>query len=199
MDISNTDATSSTAHRYDAAMLNNAYTSLINTGITFTNMDEMRNSDTTNLNNKEKKDMKSKAIVDLYFANLKAAVEEKTNKIVKELTEADSIVTAIQQKVNEIRNIISDNKENLADKHASFEVSVDDLISEDTEAAITKTYLENMEENIRLDTLKKEIMTMLTPCETYNDEMEILFAYGIIDDDGKLIHPEPEDDTAQTK
>lgn len=199
MGISNTDAISNTAHRYDAAMLNNAYTSLINTSITFTNMDKMRNSDTTNINNKEKKDMKSKSIVELYFANLKAAVEEKTNKIVKELMEADSIVTAIQQKINEIRNIISDNKENLADKYASFDVEIGDLMTVDTEAAITKAYEEKKEENIRLDTLKKEIMTMLTPCETYNDEMEILFAYGIIDDDGKLIHPEPEDDAAQSK
>lgn len=55
MGIPNTDAISNTAHRYDDAILNNAYASLINTGITFMNTNKMCNSNTTNLNNKEKK------------------------------------------------------------------------------------------------------------------------------------------------
>lgn len=143
--------------------------------------------------------MKSKSIVELYFDNLKAAVEEKTMKTVKELVAADPIVFEIQQKVNEIRNIISKNKESIVDRYASFDVSIDDLITVDAEVAITKAYEEKKEEYNRLDSLKREIMTMLTPCETYNEEMEILFAYGIIDDDGKLIHPEQEDDVAQSK
>lgn len=139
--------------------------------------------------------MKSQAIVELYFSNLKAAVEEKTKKTVRELTEADSIVTAVQQKVDEIQNIIAENKESIADRHASFDVEIGDLITVDTEAAITKVYKEKKEEDSRLNSLKREILTMLTPCETYSEEMEILFAYGIIDDDGKLIHPELQDGT----
>lgn len=193
MGISINNAACAYRHRYDVAMPNDIYTSLIDAYIPFTSMDKMRNSDTTNLNNKEeKKDMKSKVIVNLYFANLKAAVEEKTEKTVKGLTAADPIVSAIQQKVDEIRTIISDNKKNLADNFTSFDVEIGDLITVDTEAAITKAYEEKKEEDSRLDSLKREIITMLTPCETYNDEMEILFAYGIIDDDGKLIHPEQE-------
>lgn len=176
MKYTNTNATSNADYWYDAVMLNNAY-----------------KTDITNLNSKEEKSkMKSQVIVDLYFRNLKEAVEEKTMKTVEELTATDPIVSAIQQKVNEIRDIISDNKENLADKYASFDVKIGDLMTVDTEAAIAKAYEEKKEEDSRLDSLKREIVTMLTPCETYNDEIEILFAYGIIDDDGKLIHPEQE-------
>lgn len=176
MGISNTNSTSDTTYWCDAAMLNNAY-----------------NTDITNLNNKEEnKEMKSQVIVDLYFRNLKEAVEEMTMKTVEELTAADPIVSEIQQKVNEIRDIISKNKEIIADRYASFDVMIRDLITVDTEAAITKAYEEKKKEDSRLESLKREIMTMLTPCETYNDEIKILFAYGIIDDDGILIHPEQE-------
>lgn len=144
---------------------------------------------------KEKIEMKSQAIVDLYFSNLKAASKEKNMKIINELTAADPIVSEIQQKVNEIRNIIAKNKESIADRHASFDVEIGDLITVDTEVAITKAYKEKIEEDSRLNSLKKEIITMLAPCETYSEEMEILFAYDIIDDDGKLIHPELQDGT----
>ena len=152
-------------------------------------MDQLNNINSL----KEKNNMKSKVILDLYFNNMKAAVKEKTENTIDALTSTDPIVSAIQQKVCEIRKIIDDNMHSIASKDASFDVKIDDLMSKETEASIEKIYEERETEINRLNMLKNEIMTMLTPCETYDEELDILFAYGIIDDDGKLIHPDAND------
>lgn len=184
MDKANIDIGLSTGDWYDIWKRKYAaYNGIVGTGNTCNIYITKQNSE------KEKIEMKSQAIVDLYFSNLKAASKEKNMKIINELTAADPIVSEIQQKVNDIRNIIAENKESIADRHASFDVEIGDLITVDTEAAITKAYEEKKKEDNRLDSLKREIITMLTPCETYGEEMEILFAYDIIDDDGRLIHP----------
>lgn len=134
--------------------------------------------------------MKSKSIVELYFDNMKAAVKEKTSKTVDALTAADPIISAVQKKINEIQKIINDNSQILACQSTSFDVEVGDLMSKETEASIEKAYTERAKEVNRLNMLKNEILTMLTPCETYDDEMEVLYVYGIIDEDGKLVHPD---------
>lgn len=141
-------------------------------------------------NKEEKKDMKSKSIVELYFNNMKAAVKEKTSKTVNALTAADPIISAVQKKIDEIQKIINDNSQILACRSTSFDVEVGDLMSKETEASIEKAYTERAKEVNRLNMLKNEILTMLTPCETYDDEMEVLYVYGIIDEDGKLVHPD---------
>lgn len=138
----------------------------------------------------EKKDMKSKSIVELYFNNMKTAVKEKTSKTVNALTAADPIISAVQKKIDEIQKIINDNSQILACQSTSFDVEVGDLMSKETEASIEKAYTEKVKEVNRLNMLKNEILTMLTPCETYDEEMEVLFVYGIIDEDGKLVHPD---------
>lgn len=141
-------------------------------------------------NKEEKKDMKSKSIVELYFNNMKAAVKEKTSKTVNALTAADPIISAVQKKIDEIQKIINDNSQILACRSTSFDVEVGDLMSKETETSIEKAYTERAKEVNRLNMLKNEILTMLTPCETYDDEMEVLYVYGIIDEDGKLVHPD---------
>ena len=91
-----------------------------------------------------------------------------------------------------MNDIIRANKEEICPclAEAELEVDVDDYITRETDELLTESNEEYAAEIARLGDLRREVLTMLKPCEDYEQAQGVLFAYNIIDADGRLIKPE---------
>ena len=129
------------------------------------------------------KNMKTEKIIDMWYEKSKIEITEKYTDLSEKLINDDKNVALINKSIDDLNTKL---KENDCSKTIPYPVlKVTYLTPEfkmqlceinDKESKVFKSLLEKY----------KEIKTMVSACETYEQEIEILKSYGVIDKDGKL-------------
>ncbi len=130
--------------------------------------------------NDNMKEIRTKGIVDLWFRKEYNKISEEMEDVRKSILNDDNLYLSVKTKVDEINSIIVEQgyDEVLIDLDCYTDNTTDKLLNDLDHANIVK-----------IDTLKNkktEILAMLSACDTYEQEMEVLKTYGVVDESGKL-------------
>lgn len=125
---------------------------------------------------KIKEEKKEMELLDIYFNEKQREIREKYNEKSVKIKCKDPVykeLTDIAKKYSGVRGVVC---------YAGCDFEYDD--------EIRKALVKNDRDcDVQLDAmfnLKKEIMAQLDICETYEQKMNVLKAYGVIDENGKL-------------
>lgn len=136
-------------------------------------LDEVRKEEKADM-----KEIKNQKVVDLYFSRKQNELDEIHKERRKNIINADAnyiFASELQKQLNEYAK----DKEEL--KNAKLNI-IELPITEETKEAITKLDDEFIKSCKSLEDEKKEILVMLSGCETYEQEMVILKSYRIVDE-----------------
>lgn len=124
------------------------------------------------------KEIKNQKVVDLYFERKKNILEEEHRATQEAIIEADKNYIFVQQLKDQFNAYVEENEI----KNINKDIAEDALpLTEETNNKYDEIYNDYLNKVRELKNLKEEITAMLSGCETYEQEMEILHTYNIID------------------
>ena len=142
-------------------------------------------SDLKKLEEEENK-MKTREIVELYFDKCKQNLYEETIRARDRITEWDANVIALNKLMDEMKTITETvNPGHLIIKEECLAF----YYTEETIDKLNALSEKEREELANLNSDNIEVLTMLSGCETYEQEMTILKAYNIVTNDLILATP----------
>ncbi len=129
--------------------------------------------------NKEREEKKMKEIlnqkvVDLYFKRKKEVLEKEFDTIRENIKEADSNYIFIKQHNDQINEYIK------SSELKGISVNVKLPLTEESVAKRDEADNDYKKKINELNNIKEEILALLSGCETYEQEMEILHTYKIV-------------------
>ena len=129
------------------------------------------------------KEIKNQKVVDLYFERKKEALEEKYKTAKEAIVEADKNYIFVKQLKKQFKEYIDENEieGSLIEPVISLPLTTESI---DT---LDKVGEDNYKKTKELYSIKEEITALLSGCETYEQEMEILRSYNIVTVDNKLV------------
>ena len=154
-------------------------TSITTTSVTNSVQDAIDNYFTKKKESEESKmsEIKNQKVVDLYFKRKKEALEEEFETINKSIVESDKNQIFIQNLKETYDKFIEENEiEGVSDK---FSLPRLPLTSE-SQNKFDESCSNYKKKADELNNLKEEITALLSGCETYEQEMEILQTYQIV-------------------
>lgn len=144
---------------------------------------ETYNCTETNYNNDKEKKMKTKEILDLWYEksmdNILACYAKKKS----EIFENDVVNKRIKESINKLNEDLKEYGISITDTLLS---TILGLTTKETAEEIRKNEQLCCEAKKKLITTVREIKTMASACETYEQEIKILETYDVIDSKGKL-------------
>ena len=129
------------------------------------------------------KEIKNQKVVDLYFERKVRELKKKLDADIKAAEDVDPHKSFVEYLRCEFNTYV----ENNADLNGKFKFEVTLPCTPECSKEIEKLRNMSMDEVEKVHEMKHEVLTMLSGCETYDQEMEVLKAYGIIGTDGKLV------------
>jgi len=142
------------------------------------NLKEIKESEETKM-----KEIKNQQVVDLYFKRKQDAINKALDNAQRRIVEADKNHIFINQlkeqyntyvEENEIKNVVV----------PSFSLTLPLTVESNNEfKRVSSEFNKQLDE---LNNLKEEIIAMLSGCVAYEQEMEILKSYGIVDENHKM-------------
>ena len=127
------------------------------------------------------KEIKNQKVVDLYFKRKEKALEDEFDAIREKVKEADANYIFIKQYNDQINEYIKTNE--IKDLCINVELP----LTEESVAKRNEAYDDYRKKLDDLNNIKEEITALLSGCETYEQEMEILRSYNIVTVDNKLV------------
>ena len=143
-------------------------------------------------------EVKSKTIkiLDLWklkrFEQVSDTYEETTEELYNNDFLYKSLLEIVEQMVDKITqeypDVLKENKTNKEDMSLAILEQIGKLpiYSKNTRKKADEAYQVYTKERRQTAVLYDEIKTMLSACDTYEQEMSVLKSYGVIDDNGKL-------------
>lgn len=133
-------------------------------------------SDSININvEKEKNDME---ILDLYKRKKRILIKDERDKKRKELYDNDEIQKIAEEMFKQINVILENEGRQIVKISSPFN---NELITSETDGKIKKLEEETHKKFDELDNLIEEVKAMLSMTNDYQEQIEILKNYGIID------------------
>jgi len=125
------------------------------------------------------KEIKTIKILDLYSNKMRKEHFNSFDKAEDEILNKDPLYSSIKDKVREINNLII--------KHGYDEIKLNlkQYTDETTDELLEHLAKESLDEQEALSDKIFEIKSMLSACDTYEQEMKVLETYGVVKD-GKL-------------
>ena len=130
--------------------------------------------------NDDMKEIKTQKIVDLYQNKRLHNVDLDFNTKEEEILNKDNLYSFISKKLKEV------NTEILKNGYDEIEICVGNYTSNETDGELNKLSWERDKAKDDIKVSVFEIKAMLSACDTYEQEMEVLKNYKIIGEDGKL-------------
>jgi len=130
--------------------------------------------------------MRTLGILDLWRSNIYRKIQVKRLKERADIIKQDRHEQFLSQKRNEIEQYLEDNK-------LRIDFSIPEQLTDETAKALLKLSEKITKEQLALDDKYDEIKTMISACDTYEQEMDVLKAYGIVDENGVLIKEQLEE------
>lgn len=129
------------------------------------------------------KEIKNQKVVDLYFERRKEALNDKFDAIRENVEEVDSNYIFIKQLKDQFNEHIEKNEI----KDVNINIFPVLPLTEESKAKCDEAYNDYKKKLDDLNNIKEEITALLSGCETYEQEMEILRSYNIVTVDNKLV------------
>lgn len=127
------------------------------------------------------KEIRNQSVVDLYFSRKQEEFDKLRDKKKKEILQADvnyTFAAELQRQLDEY----SKDKEELANIKLDIQLPV----TKESNEMLFKIDAEFLKLCKSLAQNKKEVISMLSGCETYDQEMVILKSYGIVSEDNTM-------------
>jgi hypothetical protein len=132
---------------------------------------------------KKMKEIKNQKVVDLYFKRKEEVLKNEFEAAKDAIVKADSNYAFIKQLKDQFDEYIEKNEIKDVIKNAFPELP----LTEESETKCNEAYNDCTKRIDELNHFKEEILAMLSGCETYEQEMEILRGYYIVTDDNRLV------------
>lgn len=129
------------------------------------------------------KKMKTEKIIDMWYKKSTDRINKEHKKLKEQLINNDKNIVLITKTIDELNNKL---KENNCDKEILYPGYRDLYLTSESEKQFQELQNEHGKTILKLISTYKEIKTMVSACETYEQEIEILKSYGVLDKDGKL-------------
>lgn len=130
------------------------------------------------------KEIKNQKVVDLYFNRKKEEITKKYEETHAELIKNDRNQMFVAELKKQFDEYCEVNKDDFA---VTEEWNVALPITEESKLKDIENIHQYQNEIDQLNNLKEEIIALLSGCETYEQEMEILRSYNIVTVDNKLV------------
>lgn len=133
------------------------------------------------------KEIRNQKVVDLYYERQFALLEENHKKEYELIKKEDKHYQFIESIQKQIDNYVKENEEDL--KGETLHVNCFSMTKESSKKIddLESRYAEKKKE---LQAVKAEVLAMISGCETYEQEMEILKSYKIVDKNNRMISGE---------
>ena len=125
---------------------------------------------------KKMKEIKNQKVVDLYFKRKEEALKEEFEAIRENINEIDSNYIFIKQLKDQFNEYVEKNEIKDVIKNVFPELP----LTEESEARCQEAYNDYTKRIDELNSFKEEILALLSGCDTYEQEMEILQTYKIV-------------------
>ena len=129
------------------------------------------------------KEIKNQKVVDLYFERRKEALNDEFDAIRENIQEVDSNYIFTKQLKDQFNEHIEKNEI----KDVNINIFPVLPLTEESKAKCDEAYNDYKKKLDDLNNIKEEITALLSGCETYEQEMEILRSYNIVTVDNKLV------------
>ena len=155
-----------------------------NVGITTSNCQEYTKKELDNyfykLEREEKKmkEIKNQKVVDLYFKRKQEDIDKRYSEAREELFKSDKNQIFIAELKKQYDEYYEINKEDIGFKLEKFNIVLP--LTEESKSKNAEIDNQFKKEYDQFDELKEEIIALLSGCDTYEQEMEILHTYNIV-------------------
>ena len=122
------------------------------------------------------KEIKNQKVVDLYFKRREEALEKEFDAIRENIKEADSNYIFIKQLKDQFNEYIE--KSEIKDVNTNAFPALP--LTEESMAKCDEAFNDHKKKIDELNNIKEEIIALLSGCEAYEQEMEILHTYKIV-------------------
>lgn len=133
---------------------------------------------------KKMKEIKNQKVVDLYFKRKKEEIDKRYEETRAELIKNDRNQMFVAELKKQFDEYFETNKDDFV---ATEKWNVVIPITEESKLKDTENVNQYKKEIDQLNDVKEEILALLSGCDTYEQEMEILRSYNIVTVDNKLV------------
>lgn len=131
---------------------------------------------------KGEKQMKTEKFINLWKSKKRARVLDHANQRTEIVLSTDSLYSDIKTRVTAIDEILQSQGYDLLSPRVNFNSYTCNV----TDGEIDKIQKEYIQLLKSIDDEYTEICAMLSACDTYEQEMQVLIAYGVVNKDGKM-------------
>lgn len=125
--------------------------------------------------------MRAENIIELFKKNGMDKLNQELKKEIDTCYKLDPFYSSISEKINEINTLL------MEQGYEKLDINVSHYTCNTTDGNITRLNSECEQKSVDLKKYCNEVKTMCSACDTYEQEIEVLKNYKIVDDNGMLI------------